>query len=70
MVRLIEVFNSQTHVYMAMEAVHGRELFEEVTEHGRMTESRARDLFVQVHACAVCFTKSVRHVFSAYFSNI
>lgn len=47
--KLKEVFNSQTHVYMAMEAVDGRELFEEMAEKGKMDETRARGLFVQVN---------------------
>lgn len=48
MVRLIEVFNSETHVFMAMEAVGGRELHEELVRRGRAGEARARELFQQV----------------------
>lgn len=47
-VKLVEVFNSQTHVYMAMEAVDGRELFEEMAAAGKMDEVNARNLFKQV----------------------
>lgn len=47
-VKLIEVFNSETHVFMAMEAVDGRELYEELMRQGRVDETRARDLFQQV----------------------
>lgn len=47
-VKLIEVFNSETHVFMAMEAVAGRALHEELVRHGRMSEMRARDIFQQV----------------------
>ncbi len=48
MAKLIEVFNSETHVFMAMEVFHGRELHEELRRQGRLDESRARDLFQQV----------------------
>lgn len=47
-VKLIEVFNSETHVFMAMETVDGRKLHEELTHLGRIDETRARDLFQQV----------------------
>lgn len=47
-VKLIEVFNSETQVFMAMEAVAGRELHEELMCHGRVDETRARNLFQQV----------------------
>lgn len=47
-VKLIEVFNSEEHVFMAMEAVDGRDLHEELRRRGRMDEARARGLFQQV----------------------
>ena len=48
MVKLIEVFNSDTHVFMAMEAVDGRELYDEINRKGKLEERRASDLFLQV----------------------
>lgn len=47
-VKLIEVFNSDTHVFMAMEAVDGRELYDEINRKGMLEEARASDLFKQV----------------------
>ncbi|CAM9908326.1 unnamed protein product, partial [Scytosiphon promiscuus] len=47
-VKLIEVFNSETHVFMAMEGVDGTDLREELRLEGRMDEDQARDIFQQV----------------------
>ncbi|CAN0105640.1 unnamed protein product, partial [Laminaria digitata] len=47
-VKLIEVFNSDTHVFMAMEAVDGRELYDEINRKGMLEEHRASDLFQQL----------------------
>lgn len=55
MVKLVEVFNSETHVFMAMEVFNGRELREELRRQGRLDESTARDLFQQVGP--YCFPK-------------
>lgn len=54
-VKLIEVFNSDTHVFMAMEAVDGQELYAEINRKGMLEEHRARDLFHQVNGGFVKF---------------
>lgn len=45
---LVEVFNSETHVFMAMDAVDGGDLQSELVREGHVDEARARGLFQQV----------------------
>lgn len=54
-VKLIEVFNSEEHVFIAMEAVDGVDLHEELRRRGRMDEARARGLFQQVRLSGTVF---------------
>ncbi|CAN0201256.1 unnamed protein product, partial [Ectocarpus sp. 12 AP-2014] len=47
-VKLVEVFNSETHVFMAMEAIEGRELRTELRREGYLSEERSRNIFQQL----------------------
>ena len=46
--RLYDVYVTDTHVYLVMELVEGRELFEVVKESTTFTEDRARGIFLQL----------------------
>ncbi|CAB1113343.1 unnamed protein product [Ectocarpus sp. CCAP 1310/34] len=47
-VKLVEVFNSETHVFMAMETIEGRELRTELRREGYLSEERSRNIFQQL----------------------
>lgn len=47
-VKLLRVFNSPKHLFMAMEALEGRPLYREIRRLGRLHEDRSRNLFKQV----------------------
>lgn len=49
MVKLLRVFNSPKHLFMAMEALEGRPLHREIRRLGRLHEDRSRHLFKQVN---------------------
>lgn len=51
--KLMEVFNSPTHVFLAMEEMGGRKLSEEMEIKGRFGEDKARGLFLQVCGCGI-----------------
>ena len=47
-VRLLEVMNSATHIYMVLELIKGRELYDEIIDKGHLNEATARAYFVQI----------------------
>lgn len=49
-VRLFEVIETPTTIYMVMEYMDSGELFDHITEHGRLHEAEARYFFQQVLA--------------------
>ncbi|CAN0163409.1 unnamed protein product [Ectocarpus sp. 4 AP-2014] len=62
MVELIDVFNSEDHGFIAVEAVYGRNLREELKRRGRTGEPRARGLFQQLMmAVEYLHSSSVAH---------
>ncbi|CAM9150142.1 unnamed protein product [Discosporangium mesarthrocarpum] len=61
-VRLIEVLNSKTHIFMVMELVEGRDLHHEIAAMGKLSDNRARSLFLQVlEGLSYLHSKRVAH---------
>lgn len=61
-VRLIEVMHSSNKVYMVMELMRGGELFDLLTEYGRMDEPMARKYFQQlVDGAHFCHQAGIVH---------
>jgi MAP/microtubule affinity-regulating kinase len=61
-VRLYEVIDTPTTLYLVMECAAGGELFDYLVTHGRMREKEARDKFRQiVSAVQYCHSKRVIH---------
>lgn len=61
-VRLYEVIDTPTTLYLVMECAGGGELFDYLVTHGRMREKEARDKFRQiVSAVQYCHSKRVIH---------
>lgn len=49
-IRLYEVIDSPTHVFVVMEYCKYGELFDYIVEKGRLQEDEARRIFQQVHS--------------------
>ncbi|CAM9162342.1 unnamed protein product [Phaeothamnion confervicola] len=47
-VKLVEVMNSKTHVYVVLERVEGKELYDEIVSKERLTEEAAGNYFTQL----------------------
>ncbi|XP_027915669.1 CBL-interacting serine/threonine-protein kinase 23-like [Vigna unguiculata] len=61
-VHVIEEIYTKTHFFIVTEHVTGGELFDKVTNSGRMTEPEARTYFQQlIHAVDYCHSKGVSH---------
>ena len=52
-VRLFEVIETTSHIYVVMEYMNSGELFYYITEKGRLNEDEARHFFQQVRSVAV-----------------
>lgn len=70
-IRLYEVIETPTDIYVVMEYVKSGELFDYIVEKGRLQEDEARNFFQQVEFCIFiwdffhCFDK-----FTEYFKRI
>ena len=61
-IRLLEVFESPKHLLIVMEYSGGGDLLKYIKKHGRLTESKAREYFIQiVYGLAHCHWRSVLH---------
>lgn len=61
-IRLLEVFESPKHLLIVMEFSGGGDLLKYIKTHGRLSESKAREYFIQiVYGLAHCHWRSVLH---------
>ncbi|KAL5977154.1 CBL-interacting serine/threonine-protein kinase 23 [Asimina triloba] len=61
-VRMYEVMASKTKIYIVLEYVTGGELFDKITNHGRLKEDEARKYFQQlINAVDYCHSRGVFH---------
>jgi len=61
-VGLLEVLNSKTRLYIVMELVQGKELFELLNDQGRLSEDTARRFFQQLtDGVNYCHSKHIVH---------
>ncbi|KAM3281731.1 CBL-interacting serine/threonine-protein kinase 9 isoform X3 [Capsicum chacoense] len=61
-VRIFEVMASKTKIYIVLEYVHGRELFDEIDRQGKLKEDEARRYFQQlINAVDYCHSRGVYH---------
>ncbi|PHT48131.1 CBL-interacting serine/threonine-protein kinase 23, partial [Capsicum baccatum] len=61
-VRIFEVMASKTKIYIVLEYVRGRELFDEIARQGRLKEDEARRYFQQlINAVDYCHSRGVYH---------
>uniref|UniRef100_A0A6B2L240 Protein kinase domain-containing protein n=1 Tax=Arcella intermedia TaxID=1963864 RepID=A0A6B2L240_9EUKA len=61
-VRLYDVIESKTHIFIIMEYVSGGELFNTITTHGKFSEPEAREFFQQIiSAISYCHQSKVAH---------
>ena len=61
-IRLLEVFESPKHLLIVMEYSGGGDLLKYIKTHGRLSESKAREYFIQiVYGLAHCHWRSVLH---------
>lgn len=61
-VQLIAVMNSKVKVYMVMEYVDGRELYEEICSNGKIQEKQARNYLSQIiEGVSYCHSQNVSH---------
>jgi len=61
-VGLLEVLNSKTRLYIVMELVQGKELFELLNDQGRLPEDTARRFFQQLtDGVNYCHSKHIVH---------
>ncbi len=61
-IRLYEIFEDKSYLYLVMEYCEGGELFEQLASQGVFTEKRAHAIFSQVvPAIFYCHTKGICH---------
>lgn len=61
-IRLLEVFESPKHLLIVMEYSGGGDLLKYIKKHGRLSENKAREYFIQiVYGLAHCHWRSVLH---------
>lgn len=60
--RLLETFEDQRHIYIVMELIDGRELFDDIIEQRHLDESRVAGIMKQVFgALQYCHERNVMH---------
>jgi calcium-dependent protein kinase len=60
--RLLETFEDQRHIYIVMELIDGRDLFDDIVEQRRLDERRAASMMKQVFgALQYCHERNVLH---------
>lgn len=64
-IRLYEVIETSTDIYVVMEYVKSGELFDYIVEKGRLQEDEARKFFQQVR----CLVSVDFHEYLPYFTN-
>jgi len=62
LVRLYDIIDTRTHIFLVMEYVSGGDLFDYIVHHGKVPEDLAREIFQQIIAAVeYCHHNSVIH---------